>query len=166
MFQFVVPAACPLAMTGLSVYMAYLLHGPLLGTQLVSDAINSPDSRAVPRTALTTLSILCGLLLMLFVRPHSGPPLARRTLAARCAGAGAHNGIAVISLEPRLRSIFELEVLSLADYVVLAFVAAIWTVVLLAIWRGRLLERLLGGLVRNRRAAMPPKSEHATRRLT
>ena len=145
-FQFVVPAACALAVTGLSVYIGYLLLGPLLGSQLLSDAINSPDSRAVARTALTTLSILCGLLLILFVQPHGGPGPSWRNIHWRHAALvlALTTAFAVIAVEPRLRSLFELEVLSLVDYGVLAFVATIWAVVLSGIWRWRLLERLVG----------------------
>jgi hypothetical protein len=51
---------------------------------------------------------------------------------------------AVIAVEPGLRTLFELQALSLADYAVLAFIAATWAVVLRAIWRGHVLERLLG----------------------
>jgi cation-transporting ATPase E len=44
-FQFVVPAACALAITGSGVYMGYLLLGPLLASQPAVDAINSGISR-------------------------------------------------------------------------------------------------------------------------
>ena len=44
---------------------------------------------------------------------------------------------ALVVLDPRLRSLFEMQALSLVDYVVLAFVAAIWGVVLRTIWRWR-----------------------------
>jgi cation-transporting ATPase E len=152
LFQFVVPAACALAVTGLSVYIGYLLLGPLLGSQLVSDAIPSTDSRAVARTALTTLSILCGLLLILFVQPLGGPVSGRRVVHWRHAALvlALTTAFAVIAVQPRLRSIFELEALSLVDYGVLAYVATIWAIVLSAIWRWRLLERLLGTLPRPR----------------
>jgi cation-transporting P-type ATPase E len=162
-FQFVVPAACALAVTGLSVYIGYLLLGPLLGSQLVADAINSPNSRAVARTALTTLSILCGLLLILFVQPHGGPVPGRRVVHWRHAVLvlALTTAFAVIAVEPRLRSIFELEALSLVDYGVLAFVATIWAVVLSAIWRWRLLERLLGTVPRDRRPEVQSTSSGA-----
>jgi cation-transporting P-type ATPase E len=145
-FQFVVPAACALAMAGLSVYIGYLLLGPLLGSQRVSEAINSPDSRAVARTGLTTLSILCGLLLILFVQPHGGPVPGWRDVHWRHAVLvlALTTAFGLVVLDPRLRSLFEMQALSLVDYVVLAFVAAIWAVVLRTIWRWRLLERLLG----------------------
>jgi cation-transporting P-type ATPase E len=145
-FQFVVPAACALAVTGLIVYIGYLLLGPLLGAQLVTDAINSPASRSLARTALTTLSILCGLLLILFVQPHGGPVASWRDVHWRHAALvlALTAAFAVISVDPGLQRMFELQALSLADYLLLAFVAAIWAVVLRAIWRWRLLERLLG----------------------
>jgi cation-transporting ATPase E len=145
-FQFVIPAACALAVTGLSVYIGYLLLGAIVGTQPVTDAMNSPATRAVARTALTTVSILCGLLLILFVQPHGGPVPAWRDVHWRHAVLvlALTTAFAVVALDPRLRGMFELQALSLADYVVLAFVATIWTVALRAIWRWRLLERVLG----------------------
>ena len=145
-FQFVVPAACVLAVMGLSVYMGYLLLGPLLEAQPVTDAITSPASRSVARTALTTFSILCGLLLILFVQPNGNTLPRWRGVHWRHAALvlALTAAFAVITVEPRLRSMFELQALSLADYIVLVFIAAIWAVVVRAVWRWQFLERLLG----------------------
>jgi len=147
-FQYatVVPAALALAVTGLTIYIGYLLLGPLLGTQLVAEAVNSPASRAVARTALTTLSIFCGLLLILFVQPHGGPVPGWRDVHWRHVALALTLTVAfaVIAVEPGLRTLFELQALSLADYAVLALIATIWAVVLRAIWRWQLVEHLLG----------------------
>ena len=169
-FQFVVPAALALAITGLTVYIGYLLVDAVLGNQLVTDAVNSPASRAVARTALTTLSIFCGLLLILFVQPHGGPVPGWRDVPWRHAALVLALAalFAVIAMEPGLRTLFELQPLSLADYVVLAFIAAIWAMVLRAIWRGYVLERLLGVEPLHRQdrkldrpAAVPPRLDRA-----
>jgi hypothetical protein len=69
-FHFVIPAACALAIMGMGVYMGYLLLGPLVGGQSAVEAVNSIAVRSVAQMALTTASILCGLLLILFVQPH------------------------------------------------------------------------------------------------
>ncbi|HLZ25351.1 MAG TPA: HAD-IC family P-type ATPase [Ktedonobacterales bacterium] len=145
-FHFVVPAACALAVTGFSVYIGYLLLGPVLGFHLATDATNSPESRSVARTALTTLSILCGLLLIMFVQPHGVPVPGWRGVNWRhlALGLALAATFAVIAVEPRLREVFELQPLTLVDYVLLTFVAALWALVLRGIWRWRLLERVLG----------------------
>jgi hypothetical protein len=50
----------------------------------------------------------------------------------------------LICLVPALSAVFELQPLSLADLVLLGSVAAGWAVLVRAVWRWQLLERLLG----------------------
>jgi hypothetical protein len=71
LLQFVLPAACSLALVGLAVYMGYLLQGAVANESWV-DALNSHAVRPLAQTALTTVSVLCGLLLVVLVDPHGG----------------------------------------------------------------------------------------------
>jgi cation-transporting P-type ATPase E len=145
-FEFVVPAACTLAAMGLSVYMAYLVLGPLISGTSVLVAANSLTVRSTARTALTTASILCGLILIVFVQPHGERITSWRQVEWKHAVLALTLlvGFVVISIVPALRALFELEQLSPFDYVLLGGVAVLWAVCLKAIWRGQWLERLLG----------------------
>lgn len=145
-FQFVVPAACALALMGLSVYAGYLLLVPLLAGQSPVDAVNSSMSRSVAQAALTTVSILCGLLLILFVQPHGESVSTWRHVNQRHAllTLVLLGGFAIVAANPALRAMFELQPLSPFDYLLLAGVAVAWAVCLHWIWHWRLLDRLLG----------------------
>jgi cation-transporting ATPase E len=147
-FQFVVPAACTLAIMGLTVYMGYLMLGPLLGGTSVLLAANSFAVRSIARTALTTVSIMCGLILILFVQPHGESITSWRQVEWKHAllALMLFVGLAVISIVPALRALFELEQLSPVDYALLGGVAVLWGGCLKAIWRGQWLERLLGNV--------------------
>jgi cation-transporting ATPase E len=131
-FPFVVPAAASVSMLTLAVYLAYLMRTGDVGTA---------------RSALTTVAVLCGLLLIPFVEPPTkawvgGDVLSgdwRPTLLAL--GMLAFFGL-VLSV-PSLRGFFELTPLGWLDYGILVVLVAIWAVLLRAAWRGRILERLL-----------------------
>jgi cation-transporting ATPase E len=145
-FHFVVPAACTLAIVGLSVYAGYLLLGPLLTGGSAVQAVNSIVARSVAQTALTTASILCGLVLILFVQPHGEAISSWREVEWKHAAlALALMGLFMaIMLVPDLRAIFELQALSPADLALLAGVTAAWAACLRSVWRWQVLERLLG----------------------
>jgi cation-transporting ATPase E len=130
--HFVFPAAITVAFLGFVVYLAYLE-----GTGDVE----------VARTALTTATVFCGLVLILFVEPPTpawagGDALSgdwRPTLLA----VGLLGLYLLIVAVPPLRGFFELAPLRPADYGLLAAVVAVWALVLRFIWRADLLERLL-----------------------
>lgn len=123
-----------------------LLVGPLLAGESAVDAINSSVSRSVAQTLLTTGSILCGLLLILFVQPHGEAISTWRDMNRRHAllTLALLGGFAVVAADPTLRAMFELQPLSSLDCAVLACVAVAWAESLHWIWRWHLLERLLG----------------------
>lgn len=148
MFRFALPAACTLALVGFAVYVGYFVVG------MHAIPTNGPDrlpaalaAQAAAQTALTVVSVLCGLLLVVFVEPPTlawtgGDVLSgdRRpaTLAALLLAAFA----AILAIPP-LRDSFELSPLAPADYVLLGLVAAGWAVLVRWTWRARLLDRLL-----------------------
>jgi cation-transporting ATPase E len=146
LIQFVLPAACSLAVVGLAVYMGYLLRGAVVADQSWVDALNSHAFRPLAQTALTTISILCGLLLLVLVDPHGGSISSWRNASPRhvALAAALLAVFAVVSIDPRLRALFELQPLSLTDAVVLASVAGGWAVALHWTWRRRIVERLIG----------------------
>jgi cation-transporting ATPase E len=145
-FHFVVPAACALVLMGLSVYAGYLLVGPLLTGGSAVEAINSRVARSVAQTALTTATILCGLVLILFVQPHGESITSWREVEWKHAAlALTLMGLFMaIMLVPDLREMFELQALSPADFAVLACVTAVWSACLRSVWRWQALDRLLG----------------------
>ena len=152
-FGFVLPAACALAVMGMSVYMGYLLLVPLLHGQSAIEAISSTDLRSVAQTALTTASILCGLLLILFVQPHGESISSWRDVHWKHAALALvlTAGFTIIALVPRLRAMFELQPLTSADFILLALVAMVWAAGLQQLWRWDLLARLLGTSTRVQR---------------
>jgi cation-transporting ATPase E len=145
-FDFVLPAACTLALTALGAYVGYLFAGPLLEGQSPFEVMSSLEWRAVARTAVTTVSIMCGLLLILFVQPH-GESISRwrhvdRKHAVLALALAAAFG--VIVCVPGLQAMFEMQPMHLTDYVLLACIACSWAFCLHWIWCWRLLNRLLG----------------------
>ncbi len=96
---------------------------------------------------IASAAIVCGLLLIPFVVPPAriwvgGNGLSgdwRPTLLAL----GLLLGYAVMLALPPLRGFFELVSLRMSDYAVIGAIALAWGLILLWIWRARLLERFL-----------------------
>jgi cation-transporting ATPase E len=130
--HFLFPAAFTVSVVALAVYLAYLA---------------TTDDVEIARTALTTVTILCGLALIPFVEPPTeawvgGDVLSgdwRPTLLAT----GMLGLYGVVVAVPPLRAFFELALLRPWDYLLLGAVVVVWALVLRSIWRARLLERLL-----------------------
>jgi cation-transporting ATPase E len=130
--HFVMPAAVTISVVALAVYVFYL---------------GISGSVEVARTGLTTITVLCGLLLIPFVEPPTawwvgGDEFSgdwRPTLLA----AGMLGAYALVMALPVLRSFFELVPLGGWDYLLLGAVAAVWALLQRWIWRARLFERLV-----------------------
>jgi len=130
--HFLFPAAFTVSVVALTVYLAYLATTGDVG---------------IARTALTTVTILCGLTLIPFVEPPTeawvgGDVLSgdwRPTLLA----AGMLGLYGVVVAVPPLRNFFELALLRPWDYLLLGAVVVVWALILRLVWRARLLERLL-----------------------
>lgn len=99
------------------------------------------------RTALTTVTILCGLLLIPLVEPPTAWWVAGDVLSGdwrpTLLALGMLGLFGVIMALPPLRGFFELTLLRGWDYLLLAGLAVGWALVLRTVWRTRLLERLL-----------------------
>ena len=131
MFRFALPAALSLAVAGFGVYIGYFVtSGP-----------------AVAQTALTIVSVLCGLLLTVFVEPPTpwwtgGDVLSRDRRPALLALLLLAVFVVILALGP-LREFFELVSLGPADFVVLGLVAGGWALSVRWAWRARQLDRLV-----------------------
>jgi cation-transporting ATPase E len=130
--HFVFPAAFTVSVVALAVYLAYLA---------------TTGDVEIARSALTTATVLCGLMLIPFVEPPTeawagGDVLSgdwRPTLLAL----GMLALYVVITAVPPLRAFFELTPLRAGDYLLIAAGVAIWALLLRLIWRARAFERLL-----------------------
>ena len=131
--HFVLPAAFTISFLVTGVYLVYL---------------GVTNDVSVARTALTTASIFCGLLLLPFVEPPSewwvagdelsGDP--RPSLLAFIMLAL----FALVMVVPTLRGFFELVPLGGRDYLIIAGLAGLWALLQRALWRGLVFERLVG----------------------
>jgi len=130
--HFVFPAAFSISVLSFGVYLYYL------GTN---------GSLDIARSALTTATVFCGLVLILFVEPPveawvGGDVLSgdwRPTLLAF----GLLLLYGLILRNSTLRNFFELAPLRWLDYVLIGILVAVWAIVLRWVWRTRLFERFL-----------------------
>jgi cation-transporting ATPase E len=131
--HFVFPAAFTISIVTLAVYLAYL---------------SATGDVELARTALTTASVFCGLLLIPFVEPPTAGWVGGDILSGDRRPTYLAIGMLVIFgvfMEiPITRRFFELSPLSVIDYGIIALAAAIWALLLRWIWRRDLLTRLLG----------------------
>lgn len=130
--RFVFPAAFTVSVVSLAVYLAFL---------------GTTGNLEIARTAVTTVTVLCGLVLIPFVEPPTewwvgGDVLSgdrRPTLLAL----GMLGLYGVIMTVPSLRAFFELTPLRGFDYLLIGIVVTVGALFLRLIWRARLFERLL-----------------------
>jgi cation-transporting ATPase E len=132
--QFVFPAAFTVSVLSLVVYLSYLgMTGGVASAQ----------------SALTTITVFCGLLLVPFVEPPTSAWVGGDELSGDRRPALMTVGLLVfyvaILAMPPLRDFFELTPLRLWDYLLLGVAALIWALLVRLIWRTRVLERLLPG---------------------
>jgi cation-transporting P-type ATPase E len=136
--NFVVPAAITVAALALGVYYGYI----------VMTGGDTPADIKLAQTALTTVMMLCGLILIPFAEPpiralvagdeYSGD---RRPTIVAAAMLVAFIGIMAV---PFSRNFFELAVLPPLDIAMLVGLVAAWAVGLWLVWRTRVLDRIVG----------------------
>jgi cation-transporting P-type ATPase E len=130
--HFVLPAAISIALVGFGVYELFLWN---------SDVDTS-------RSALTTTTVLCGIVLLPFVQPPTrafvgGAPLNGDWKIIWLAGAMVLLYVAILAIPP-VRDFYELTVLNAADYALIVLIVAAWAVVLRTFWRWNLPEHAKG----------------------
>ncbi|CAN5615504.1 HAD-IC family P-type ATPase [soil metagenome] len=155
LLHFVVPAAITIVIAALSVYLIFytnnnpgaLDEGGLI-TQTASESRLQLSEISKARDAITITSVLCGLILLVFVEPPrrffaGGDELSGDWRPTILAGIMLAALVVIINVG-FLRDFFGMGKLSRQDLLVIVGVVAVWAVTLRAIWRYRLLDRLLG----------------------
>jgi cation-transporting ATPase E len=158
LIHFVAPAAITITLAALTVYLIFwtgndpgdsLSAGGEGGIISLTNSENAALSGiSEPRDAITVTTVLCGLILLIFVEPPrrffaGGDEVAgdwRPTILAGIMLAA----LAVILNVGFLRDFFGMGKLSWGDLGIILGVVAVWAVTLRSIWRFRLLDRLLG----------------------
>jgi cation-transporting P-type ATPase E len=152
--HFMLPAALFLTLVALVVFLVEVVLTYIGLTGTLSDS-NTPaqvqaglQALAAAQSALTTFSVLCGLLLILFVEPalpfFSGGSELSKDWRPSCMALALLIIYIAILVVPPLRSFFELTLLGVLDYLAIGVLALLWGLLLLLAWRMRLLERFLG----------------------
>ncbi len=158
--HFVLPATITLSLTGILLYLLFLAEniGPILAWlsgQLPLEEVGRQITRAqviraqnIAESALVTMQVLGGLLLLPFLKPPTstwvgGAPLSRdwRFTILAVVMLLAYG---VILAVPGLRNFFELYPLQSHEYAGIVGLAILWAAVLRLVWRRRLLDRFLG----------------------
>ncbi len=130
--HFVFPAAFSISVVALAIYLATLM---------------ATDDVGLARTALTTASVLCGLLLIPFVEPPSEAWVGGDALSGdwrpSLLALGMLGLYLLIMAVPPLRAFFELTPLPALYWLLIGAAVGIWALALRFIWRAFLFERLL-----------------------
>jgi cation-transporting ATPase E len=158
--HFVLPATLTLTLASILVYLFFLAQNiaPVfdwisgrIPFEEVSRQISFEDvARAqwVAETALITMQVFGGLLLIPFLKPPTpawvaGEPLSRDWRYTILAGLVLLMYLLILVV-PFLRNFFELYPLDLTDYLGIGLVALVWALVVRFTWRSSVLDRFLG----------------------
>ena len=158
--HFVLPATLTLALACILVYLYFLaerldpvlhwLRGTIsldeLNRQITREEI--AEAQRFAQTALITMQVFGGVLLLLFLKPPTpawvgGEPLHRDWRYTILAGMVLIIYLLILAV-PFLREAFELYPLDLIHQLGIGLIALIWALMLRFIWRTRLLDRFLG----------------------
>ena len=135
--RLVIPPALALAALGLPIYYLFATNGDLV----------------YARTAFTTFAVFCGLALL----PLLEPPIGESISGADADGADPRPSVLAVALLalyglffviPPVRDFFELTPLAWSDVALIAGAAAVWAVLVLLMWRTRLVERIRDAFAR------------------
>lgn len=153
LMHFVIPACFILSLTALGVYVGYAyfkLEALALGANPSTYQVEEAVKTILPFTQsyLVTFSVYCGLLLVVFAQPPlkifvGGDKFSGEWRPTVLAGTLLVAYFVIIVVEP-LRKIFGLEILPLADYLILGSLALLWGVIVQLTWRLKLIDRFLG----------------------
>jgi cation-transporting ATPase E len=145
LFRFVVPASATISLAALGVYLTLLTRASMEPT-LLSEELAWEAAHSLAQTALTTITVVCGLVLLVFVEPPAkffvgGDRLSGDWRPTVLAGVLLLAYFLVL-LTP-LREQFELVPLAPGELAFIGAVALVWAAVLRWAWRQRWLERFL-----------------------
>lgn len=159
MLDFLIPATLTLTFASLAIYLGFLVAYtvPLLALVTGNTTLERLSSVAVgdlnhaiatAQTALVTMQMIGGLLLLPFLKP---PHPAWVSCEPYC-GDWRYTILAgvlfvvycVISFFAPLRNFFDLRLLTPLEYLTIGLVAILWCIALRYIWRHRVLDRFFG----------------------
>lgn len=159
LWEFVLPASLMIGVMGLFVYigeyLATVYEGvPMQVRQTIKQGIHTGGvnvseivARMSAQTALTTFTLLCGILLIVFVEPPSkfwvGSHALRRDKRIVILALVMFIAYVLLLLIPPLRNLFALELLGFSDYLFIALLVVLWVFAVRWAWRAHLLERFL-----------------------
>ncbi len=167
MLHFVVPAAITIVIAALTVYLIfYTNNGPgQIGDGGLITLTNSQNRLQLTeiskaRDAITVTTVLCGLMLLVFVEPPirffaGGDELSGDWRPTILAGIMLAALVAILNIG-FLRDFFGLGKMSQQDFALILGIVVVWAVVLRSIWRYRVLDRFLGVDVSEGIVAPPP----------
>lgn len=141
--SFVLPASLTTCLVALGVYLAVLIPASL---RLPVPA-NPYREGALPlaQTAITVFSVLCGLLLVLFVEPPNRPRPGQKRKYGNWGPSLLILGLFVCFLGvlaiPPLRMLFNLQALDLVTYLMISGATLLWTILIGGIWHFHVFER-------------------------
>ena len=160
LWRFVLPAAITVSGLALFVYLGeyYVTLGLRLiifmqGTKLqISEAAALAASvvpaREAAQTSLTTFTVLCGIILLLFIEPPSkfwvGSHELRGDKRFIFLALAMFVAYALLLAIPPLRNLFDLTLLGFFDYLFIGILVIVWIFVVRWFWRSHLLDRFLG----------------------
>jgi len=148
MLRFVLPASLTMAILGLLVYAGfmavgrqeYLLTNPPATTQAIFRAV-----QPMAQTALTSFSILCGLLLIVFVEPPTRFWVGGDDLSSDRRPVFLALGLLIIYIVilvvPALGGFFDFAPIGLESHLIVVAAVAVWALVLRWTWHLKLVER-------------------------
>ena len=159
LWEFVLPASLMIGVMGLFVYigeyLATVYEGvPIPVRQTIKQGIHSGGlnvseiiARMSAQTALTTFTLLCGILLIVFVEPPSkfwvGSHALRKDKRIVMLALVMFISYVLLLAIPPLRNLFDLELLGFNDYLLIALLVVLWIFAVRWVWRAHLLERFL-----------------------
>jgi cation-transporting ATPase E len=158
LIHFVVPAAITITMAALTVYLIFWTGNDPGGSLTAGGeggiiSLTNQENRALSgiseaRDAITVTTVLCGLILLVFVEPPrrffaGGDDVAHDWRPTILAGIMLALLVVILNVE-FARDFFGMGKLSGGDLAIITGVVAVWAIVLRSIWRFRLLDRLLG----------------------
>jgi cation-transporting P-type ATPase E len=141
--RFVLPASLTFCLVAIGVYLAVLL--PALAT--LPEPGNPYREGALPlaQTALTVFTVLCGLVLVIFVQPPSQPDQDghRGNWSPTLLALGLFVCLVCVLAVAPLRAFFNLQTLDVLDFLIIGGAAMLWGVLLHTMWHFHLFERFL-----------------------
>jgi cation-transporting ATPase E len=131
--HFVVPASLTIAFIGIETYLGY---------------VSVTNDVPLAQTVLTTILMLCGIVLIPFVEPPTkgwvgGDDFSGDWRPTILAGIMLAIFVAIMAV-PSLRNLFELQALGIQDIGIILAIVTAWAFGLRFIWRAKVLERLAG----------------------